>query len=137
MEVGELTESCMVEEAQWPRTNMEEKLTQCIHTVVKPMFNPTMMKEVAISEPGILTMMECQSMDMFIPECAQQVGINPTTKPLQMKVGGQMVSPLMVEVLLSMAGYKFKSVVMSTVMEEELIKSRCSVVLAVSKLPIL
>ena len=48
-----------------------------------------------------------------------------------------MGSPLMVEVLLSMASYKFKSVVMSTVMEEELIKSRCSVVLAVSKLPML
>ena len=63
--------------------------------------------------------------------------MNPTTKPLQMKVGGQMVSPLMVEVLLSMAGYKFKSVVMSTMKEEELIKSRRSVVLAVSKLPML
>ena len=63
--------------------------------------------------------------------------MNPTTKPLQMKVGGQMGPPLMVKVLLSVAGYKFKSVVMSTVMEEELIQSRHSVVLAVPKLPML
>ena len=59
-----LTESCMVEELQWLRTNMEEKLTQYIHSVVIPMFHPTMMKEVVISEPGTLTMMECQAMDM-------------------------------------------------------------------------
>ena len=38
-----------------------------------------------------------------------------------MKVGEQMESPLMVEVLFSMAGYRFKSVIMSTVMEDEVI----------------
>ena len=59
-----LTESRMVEELQWPRTNMEEKIRQYIHSVVIPMFNPTMMKEVAMSEPGILTMMEYQLMGM-------------------------------------------------------------------------
>ena len=63
--------------------------------------------------------------------------MNPTTGPLQMKVGVEMKFPLMVEVLLSMAGHKLKTVVMYTDMEEELTQSRHSVVPAVSKLPIL
>ena len=35
--------------------------------------------------------------------------MNPTTRPLQRKAGVQMKFPLMVEVLPSMAGYKFRS----------------------------
>merc|ERR1719318_1702836 len=54
-----------------------------------------------------------------------------------MKVGVEIKSPLMAEVLLSMAGHKLKTVVMYTDIEEELTQSRHSVVPAVSKLPIL
>ena len=53
------------------------------------------------------------------------------------RMGVEIKSPLMAEVLLSMAGHKLKTVVMYTDMEEELTQSRHSVVPAVSKLPIL
>ena len=72
-----------------------------------------------------------------VPYMVTVMGMNFTTWLLQMREGVQRKSPLRFEVLLSMAGYKFKSVVMSTVMEEELIQSRHSVVLAVPKLPML
>ena len=91
--------------------------TQSRHTMVMPMLEPPTMKEV----PYMVTVVG--------------MNLNFTTWPLLMRVGVRRKSPLMFEVPLSTAGYKFKSVVMYTDMEVELIQSRHSMVPAVPKLP--
>ena len=71
-------------------------VTQSRHTMVMPMFKPPMMKELAMSGPEILTIMKSMDMMKEVPYMVTVVGMNLTAWPLQMRVGVQRKSPLMV-----------------------------------------